>query len=84
MFKLFEAALSVPIRLRLNPDTDCCQLMSLTFSESMFAHCGATGAQSFRKFTQKVCELSNVKKAISSNASIPKLLAAVKQCGVSF
>ena len=29
VFKLFEAALSVPIRLRLNPDADNCRLLSL-------------------------------------------------------
>ena len=34
--KLFEAALSVPIRLRLMPDFESCQLASLSFQESTF------------------------------------------------
>eukprot|EP00959_Pyramimonas_sp_CCMP1952_P020737 437216-Pyramimonas_sp.AAC.1 len=33
-FKLFEAALSVPIRLRLCPDPDTCHFAALTFSET--------------------------------------------------
>ena len=37
VFKLFEAALSVPIRLRLNPDPDNCRLLALRYSEQAFA-----------------------------------------------
>ena len=37
VFKLFEAALSVPIRLRLSPDADSRHLLSLSFGESKFA-----------------------------------------------
>ena len=37
VFKLFEAALSVPIRMRLSPDFDECQLASLMFSEAVFS-----------------------------------------------
>ena len=85
VFKLFEAALSVPIRLRLNPDKDSCQLLSLSFSENMFANAGATGTDSFWKFAEKVCRLSNFNKAISTKTSIPRLLTLVKeQYGLSF
>ena len=54
VFKLFEAALSVPIRLRLNPDPDNCRLLSLRFSEQTYSVSGASGADSFWKFAQKV------------------------------
>ena len=85
VFKLFEAALSVPIRLRLNPDKDSCQLLSLSFSENMFANAGATGMDSFWKFAEKVCRLSSFNKAISTKTSIPRLLTIVKeQYGLSF
>jgi len=43
VFKLFEAALSVPIRLRITPDQDGCHLVSLLFSESMFWSAAAHG-----------------------------------------
>ena len=46
-FKLIEAALSVPVRLRLSPDSDACQLASLLFSKTMFSSCAASGADSF-------------------------------------
>ena len=45
--KLFEAALSVPIRLRLMPDFESCQLASLSFQESTFNTTAASGAGSF-------------------------------------
>ena len=44
VFKLFEAALSVPIRLRLNPDPDNCRLLSLRFAEQAYSVGGAAGA----------------------------------------
>ena len=47
VWKLFEAALSVPIRMRICPDLDTCHLASLLFSESIFASSAASGADSF-------------------------------------
>ena len=44
---LFNAALSVPIRLRLLPDGDQSKLAALTFGEAMFAAYAASGADSF-------------------------------------
>ena len=44
VFKLFEAALSEPISLRITPDKDGQHLVSLLFSESMFSSASATGA----------------------------------------
>ena len=54
VFKLFEAALSVPIRLRLCPDGESCHLASLLFSETLFAASAASGADSFWKFCEKL------------------------------
>jgi len=82
VFKLFEAALSVPIRLRLNPDPDNCRLLSLRYSEQAFAAMGASGADSFWKFAEKVGGLGAFKKTAS--LSIPKALAALKLAGLSF
>lgn len=47
VFRLFEAALSVPIRLRLCPDEDTCHVISLLFSENLYASSAAAGAESF-------------------------------------
>ena len=82
VFKLFEAALSVPIRLRLNPDSDNCRLLSLRFSEQAYSVCGATGADSFWKFAQKVGGLGAFRKTMS--LSIPKAMAELKQQGLLF
>ena len=54
VFRLFEAALSVPIRLRLCPDEESCHVASLAFAESLFMSSGASGADSFWKFTEKL------------------------------
>ena len=41
---LFNAALSVPIRMRVLPDGDATHLAALSFSEALFASCAASGA----------------------------------------
>ena len=41
---LFNAALSVPIRMRMLPDGDATRLAALSFSEALFASCAASGA----------------------------------------
>ena len=82
VFKLFEAALSVPIRLRLNPDPDNCRLLSLRYSEQAFGVMGASGADSFWKFAEKVSALGAFTKAASQ--SIPKATVALQQAGLTF
>ena len=79
--KLFEAALSVPIRMRLCPDEDSCRLASLHFSENLFGSSAASGADAFWKFVEKVGQLKDVSRAIADNASIPKLTTVLK-CSV--
>ncbi|CAK0819347.1 unnamed protein product [Prorocentrum cordatum] len=83
-FKLFEAALSVPIRLRLSPDSDACQLAALMFSETMFTASAASGADSFWKLAEKVARLTRCQKAMADNLSLPKLFAALKSYGLAF
>ena len=68
VFKLFEAALSVPIRLSLDPDPDNSRLLSLKFSEQAFSVCGASGADSFWRFAQKVGGLNAFKKTGTSRS----------------
>ena len=83
-FKLFEAALSVPIRMRLSPDADACQVASLFFSENMFATSAASGADSFWKFAEKAAALSGVTQGIAANMSLAKLVAALRKYGLAF
>ena len=82
VLKLFEAALSVPIRLRLNPDADNCRLLSLRYSEQAFAVMGGSGADSFWKFAEKVSAFGAFTKAASQ--SIPKATVALQQAGLTF
>ena len=63
VFRLFEAALSVPIRLRLCPDEDTCHVISLLFSENLYASSAAVGAESFWICCEKVGMLIGVRKA---------------------
>ena len=84
VFRLFEAALSVPIRLRLCPDEDTCHVVSLLFAENLFASSAASGAESFWKFAEKVGMLSGVKRAVADNVSLPKMCAAIRAYGLTF
>ena len=84
VMKLYEAALSVPIRFRLCPDEDSRRMASLQFSETAFAVAGASGADVFWKFAEKVSGLSEVKAAIAVNMSNPKITAVLKKLGISF
>ena len=52
--KLFEAALSVPIRLRLCPDEDACAIASLQYAEAAGTYAAASGADSFWIFAERV------------------------------
>ena len=82
--KLFEAGLSVPIRLRLSPDADQCQLVQLYFNESLLTAAAASGADSFWKFAEKIRQLSAFAKAVADNASVPKIIAVLRQYGLTF
>ena len=84
VFKLFEAALSVPIRLRLCPDGDDCHLASLYFAESLYASFAASGADSFWKLAEKIAKLSPVAQAIADNISIPTLTKVIQKYGLTF
>ena len=81
---LLEPALSVPIRLRLNPDKDTCMLVQLAFSESLLTSSAASGADSFWKFASQIRQLSVFRDAISSNASLPNMEKALGHYGFIF
>ncbi len=83
-FKLFEAALSVPIRLRLSPDPDACLLASLLFSETVFSASAASGADAFWKLAEKVSRLTKYQKAVAENISLPKLTKVLTTYGITF
>jgi hypothetical protein len=84
VMKLFEAALSVPIRLRLDPDADSRQLASLQFSEVASSTAAASGAYIFWNFAEKINSLGDFKTGLAQCASLPKLNGILKKYGVSF
>ena len=84
VLKLFEAALSVPIRLRRTPSDDARRLMALAFSESMCLTSAASGADSFWKFAEQASQLSGFLHGIDENLSLPKLFAEIRKYGLTF
>ena len=82
--RLFEAALSVPIRLRLCPDDDACALASLQYAEAAGMHAAASGADSFWVFTERVARLSAMKHMTKENVSAPRMAAKLRSLGVTF
>ena len=66
---LFNAALSVPIRMRLLADGDAIPLAALSHSESMHANHGAFGASSFWRFAVQTCRVKAVMGSIARGVS---------------
>ena len=81
---LFNAALSVPIKMCLLPDGDASTLAALSFSETMFASYAASGADSFWKLAEKACRLSGVGEAFSKQEPVSKLESVLKNYGLAF
>ncbi len=81
---LFNAALSVPIRMRLLPDGDASHLAALTFSETLFASAAAGGADSFWRFAEKACRLTGVATSFAKQESAVKLEVVIKNYGLTF
>ena len=79
--KLLEAALSVPIRMRLCPDADTCALSALLFSENAFASSAASGADSFWKFAERVGQLSAYQ---DGQLPVSKLMMVLRGYGSTF
>ncbi|CAK0853209.1 unnamed protein product [Prorocentrum cordatum] len=74
VWHLFNAALSVPIRMRLLPDGDATHLAALAFSEKMFSAYAASGAESFWR----------VENCFAKQEPVSKLEAALKAYGLQF
>ena len=81
MTRLMEAALSVPIRVRLCPDTDACALASLQYAEAATMYAAASGADSFWVFAERVGRIHDIQDSIKANISAPKLHQKVKNTG---
>ena len=81
---LFNAALSVPIRMRVLADGDAIQLAALSFAESMYANHAASGASSFWRMADKTCRLKAVKESISKQESVAQLQRVLKELGIAF
>ena len=84
VFRLFEAGMSVPIRLRLCPDRDTCHLAGLQFSEALFAASASSGATSFWAFARKVSQLTDIALAFKNNVSNAKTKDVIKKYGLTF
>ena len=84
VWHLFNAALSVPIRMRVQTDADATTLAALTYGEKMFAASAASGADNFWRFAEKVCALNKVASILEKNESGAKLEAQLKEYGVQF
>ena len=84
VFKLLEAALSVPIRFKLGCDADERCMVALNFSESILATSAAAAADSFWKLAEKVAKLSKFKQALGRSLSIPKLKQELLTMGLTF
>ena len=82
--KLFEAAVSVPIRLRICADEDSACLARLLFAENMFTAAAAAGAESFWLFAEKVCSLSAFTQSVAANASVRSLHEEIKKYHITF
>ena len=67
--KLFEAALSVPIKLRLSPDENECAMASIHYAEAAGMNCAASGADSFWVFAERVSRHSDIQEAFKDNLS---------------
>ncbi|CAK0905526.1 unnamed protein product, partial [Prorocentrum cordatum] len=81
---LFNAALSVPIRMRLLADGDATHLAALTFSEKMFSARAASGAESFWQFAEKTRRLTSAENCFAKQEPASKLEAALKAHGLQF
>ena len=62
VWKLFEAALSVPIRMRIRLDPDTCHLASLLFSESIFASSHPTNWKERHVQAHMVCVVTSYER----------------------
>ena len=78
VWRLFEAGLSVPIRLKITSDADECRLVALRFSESMFTTAAAAAADSFWKFAEKSARLTRFRNGVAQSFSMPLLKAELK------
>ena len=80
--KLLEAAVSVPIRLRMAADLESCRLASLSFMEAWHCADAASGAASFWQWSSVVAKLKDVAAALAANKAIPFLVEVLKTIGV--
>ena len=84
IMRLFEAALSVPIRLRVCPDIDACAMAAIQYAEAAGMHAAAAGADSFWIFAERVGRLQEVQVAIRGNITGPKFCTKLKSLGITF
>ena len=84
VYRLFEAAMSVPITMRVCPDADSCNLAGLLFSESLFSASGAAGTGAFWAWARKARRMEKIGKALSDNAPVSQMKALMKTLGLTY
>ena len=84
VLRLFEAAMSVPIKMRVCPDADSCNLAGLLFAESLFSASGAAGTGAFWAWARKARRMEMVGKALSDNAPVLQMKAVMKKLGLTY
>ncbi|CAK0878325.1 unnamed protein product [Prorocentrum cordatum] len=70
--------------MRALPDADATHLAALSFGEKMFTASAASGADSFWRFAEKACRLTNVRASLAKSEAVAKLEAALKAYGLQF
>ncbi|CAK0883673.1 unnamed protein product [Prorocentrum cordatum] len=83
VWHLFNAALSVPIRMRVLPDVDATHLAPLSFGEICSLRVLPL-AQSFWRLAEKARRLTNVRASLAKSEAVAKLEAALKAYGLQF
>ncbi len=87
VWHLFNAALSVPIRVRLMmPDGDASHLAALKFSEeaALFASAVASATGSFWRFAGNACRLRGVAQRLAKKRAVAKLNDVIEKYGLTF
>ena len=81
MLKLFEAALCLPLRLRLGPSTVQVILDSITYSEDLFA-AQCANSDSFMTFAEKL--VFALPSGFIGTNSVKGIVARMSSLGITF
>ena len=75
---VFNAALPIPIRSGLLPESDDVHAAALSFSAAPFVSSAASGAGPFCKFAEKACRLSLLGETLAGDVRLVRTRARMK------